>query len=257
MKLSRYSIILARGFLLLLLTLLLPTSEASYHIQVVDIGAAACNSDVIAGALLGIRWSIDNSSAADGDQCGLAIRSMLNTVDDDAYVIYKHVPCSFTSYNLFVPLIPYNTSLFYNGSSYAVQLISPAPNNVVQWSCPFQIHPEGWQPPLSTSERLAEQANNISQLATHMAYQTNSTTRSIGIAGIVCGVVGALVGALIAAGFSYYVERRREKKHGQAVEPLLPFAQGTAPNTAPGTAQPAEMPNTPEVGTAVRPASPV
>lgn len=138
MKLSRYSIILARGFLLLLLTLPLPTSEASYHIHVVDIGAAACNSDVIAGALLGIRWSIDNSSAADGDQCGLAIRSMLNTVDDDAYVIYKHVPCSFTSYNLFVPLIPYNTSLFYNGSSYAVQLISPAPNNVVQWSCPFQ-----------------------------------------------------------------------------------------------------------------------
>ena len=120
-----------------------------------------------------------------------------------------------------------------------------------------RIHPEGWQPPLSTSERLAEQANNISQLATHMAYQTNSTTRSIGIAGIVCGVVGALVGALIAAGFSYYVERRREKKHGQAAEPLLPFAQGTAPNTAPGAAQPAEMPNTPEVGTPVRPASPV
>ncbi|CAD0058615.1 unnamed protein product [Aureobasidium pullulans] len=172
MKPSRYSIIFARGFLLLLVTLLLPTSEASYHIQVVDIGAAACNSDVIAGALLGVRWSIDNSSAADGDQCGLAIRSMLNTIDDDAYV-------------------------------------------------------------------------------------TNSTTRSIGIAGIVCGVVGALVGALIAAGFSYYVERRREKKHGQAAEPLLPLAQGTAPNTAPGAAQPAEMPNTPEVGTPVRPPSPV
>ncbi|THX77017.1 hypothetical protein D6D05_05911, partial [Aureobasidium pullulans] len=242
---SRFSIILARRFLLLLVTSLLPTSEASYHIQVVDIGAAACNSDVIAGALLGVRWSIDNSSAADGDQCGLAIRSMLNTVDDDAYVVYKHVPCSFTSYNLFVPLIPYNTSLFYNGSSYAVQLISPAPNNVVQWSCPFQIHPEGWQPPLSISERLAEQANNISQLATKLAYQANSTNRDIGIVGIVCG----LVGALAAAGFSYCIDRRRGKK-----QPVLPIAEPASTATS-SAAQSAKSSNTPEVGTPVRPAS--
>ncbi|KAG2169196.1 hypothetical protein JADG_008935 [Aureobasidium aubasidani] len=222
MKLSRFSIILARRFLLLLVTSLLPTSEASYHIQVVDIGAAACNSDVIAGALLGNRWSIDNSSAADGDQCGLAIRSMLNTIDDDAYV------------------------LFYNGSSYAVQLISPAPNNVVQWSCPFQIHPEGWQPPLSISERLAEQANNISQLATKLAYQANSTNRDIGIVGIVCG----LVGALAAAGFSYCIDRRRGKK-----QPVLPIAEPASTATS-SAAQSAKSSNTPEVGTPVRPASP-
>ncbi|KAL2026112.1 hypothetical protein VTO58DRAFT_103296 [Aureobasidium pullulans] len=216
MKLSRFSIILARRFLLLLVTSLLPTSEASYHIQVVDIGAAACNSDVIAGALLGNRWSIDNSSAADGDQCGLAIRSMLNTIDDDAYV------------------------------SYAVQLISPAPNNVVQWSCPFQIHPEGWQPPLSISERLAEQANNISQLATKLAYQANSTNRDIGIVGIVCG----LVGALAAAGFSYCIDRRRGKK-----QPVLPIAEPASTATS-SAAQSAKSSNTPEVGTPVRPASP-
>ncbi|THY62119.1 hypothetical protein D6C97_03306 [Aureobasidium pullulans] len=211
MKPSRYSIIFARGFLLLLVTLLLPTSEASYHIQVVDIGAAACNSDVIAGALLGIRWSIDNSSAADGDQCGLAIRSMLNTVDDDAYVVYKHH------------------------------------NNVVQWSCPFQIHPEGWQPPLSTSERLAEQANNISQLTTKLAYQANSTNRDIGIVGIVCG----LVGALAAAGISYCIDRRRGKK-----QPMLPIAEPASTATS-SAAQSAKSSNTPEVGTPVRPASPV
>lgn len=109
-----------------------------------------------------------------------------------------------------------------------------------------RIHPEGWQPSLSISERLAEQANNISQLATKLAYQANSTNRDIGIVGIVCG----LVGALAAAGFSYCIDRRRGKK-----QPVLPIAEPASTATS-SAAQSAKSSNTPEVGTPVRPASP-
>jgi hypothetical protein len=124
-------------FLILALLSHFPHANAEYFIQDLSIGESLCNTDLIAGTMISVAWAIDNISGTGNDTCWLAIRPTWNTLDDNAYVNGVHVRCSFTSTNIFIPLMPFDTGLPYNGSSYAVRLISPAPNNVMLDSCSF------------------------------------------------------------------------------------------------------------------------
>jgi hypothetical protein len=127
------------GYVIVVLTslALLPKAKAEYFIQALSIGASLCNTDLVVGTMISVAWAIDNISGTGNDTCWLAIRPTSNTIDDNAYVNGVHVRCSFTSTNIYIPLTPFDKSLSYNGSSYAVRLISPSPNNIMLDSCPF------------------------------------------------------------------------------------------------------------------------
>jgi hypothetical protein len=114
-----------------------PQVNAEYFIHGLSIGESLCNTDLVAGTMLPVAWAVDNFSGTGNDTCWVAIRSTSNTVDDNVYVTGSHVRCSFTSTNLLIPIAPFDKSLSYNGSSYFVRLISPAPNNIMLDSCPF------------------------------------------------------------------------------------------------------------------------
>jgi hypothetical protein len=124
-------------FLILALLSHFPQANAEYFIQDLSIGESLCNTDLVAGTMISVAWAINNISGTGNDTCWLAIRPTWNTLDNNAYVNGVHVRCSFTSTNIFIPLMPFDTGLLYNGSSYAVRLISPAPNNVMLDSCSF------------------------------------------------------------------------------------------------------------------------
>lgn len=128
------------GHIVLILTSLSPFSKAKadYFIQSISIGESLCNTDLVAGDVLPVAWTVENISGTGNDTCWLAIRPTWDTVDANAYVNGSHVRCSFTSTNIQIPLAPADKSLPYNGSSYSVRLISPAPNNVMLDSCPFK-----------------------------------------------------------------------------------------------------------------------
>jgi hypothetical protein len=114
-----------------------PQANAEYFIKDLSIGEPLCNTDLVAGTMVSVAWAVDNISGTGNDTCWLAIRPTWNTVDDNAYANGVHVRCSFTSTNIYIPLAPFDKDLPYNGSSYAVRLISPAPNNIMLDSCSF------------------------------------------------------------------------------------------------------------------------
>jgi len=103
-----------------------------------DIGQDTCNTDVTAGSILNVRWALDNATAAVGDGCYLAIRSAGNTVDDDAYVVDKHLPCDFLSTNIVIPNVAHDPSLLLNGSNYFVRLNVPNTGHGMLDSCVFR-----------------------------------------------------------------------------------------------------------------------
>ncbi|KEQ72436.1 hypothetical protein M436DRAFT_64442 [Aureobasidium namibiae CBS 147.97] len=181
----------------------LPQANAQYFIHSLSIGESLCNSDVVAGTMISVAWTVDNISVTGNDTCWLAIRPTWNTVDDNAYVNGVHIKCSFTSTNINIPLTPFDKDLPFNGSTYSVRLISPAPNNIMLDSCPFSIQAQGWQPPLSESDRLAQQANVL-------ANQANQATRTSTIIGGL-GLAVALLAAFLGAYLAHYLQQRRPR----------------------------------------------
>ncbi|GAB7343227.1 hypothetical protein MBLNU457_1287t1 [Dothideomycetes sp. NU457] len=117
------------------------SAATSYTIQGIDIGPSNCNTDVTAGSIVNIRWALDNATAAVGDTCYLAIRSFGDTVDDDAYVVDKHVPCDFTSTNIVIPTVAHDSSLLFNGSNCFVRINVPSTGHGMLDSCPFRLQP--------------------------------------------------------------------------------------------------------------------
>ncbi|THX34603.1 hypothetical protein D6D10_07535 [Aureobasidium pullulans] len=213
-------------FILLAVPSFLPKVRASYFIQALDIGDAFCNTVFIAGTIISPRWAITNMTDVGDDTCWLAIRPSWNNVDDNAYVNGVHVRCAFTSTNIYIPLTPFNQSLPYNGSSYIVRLISPAPNNITLDSCPFQIEAQGWQPPMSESDKLAQQANNISEQATIISQKANDLANQankfshdnlkIAIVGIVLAVFATVVASILPQ----ILQNRYERRQGPVALPL-------------------------------------